>query len=156
MQQFEILARKERVGVARLGSDDQPRSSYHSSNTNKIEDIVRDLKKYSSKQIIKAIQENNAESRKEWMLNIFSFTGSQNNNKKTYQFWKQDYHPIELDTAQKLTERLDYLHDNPVRSGLFWETWHYKYSSAIDYYTNEKGLIKLYICQFKSGANRQN
>ena len=23
------------------------------------------------------------------------------------------------------------------------EAWHYKYSSAIDYYTNEKGLLKI-------------
>ncbi len=114
-----------------------------SSNINKLEHIVRDLKKYTSKQIIKAIQENNTESRKEWMLNIFSFTGQNNNNNKEFQFWKQDYHPIELDTTEKMKQRLDYLHENPVRSGLVWEPWHYKYSSAIDYYTNENGLIKI-------------
>ena len=114
-----------------------------SSNTNKIEDIVRDLKKYTSKQIIKAIQENPTESRKDWMLNIFSYAGKSNNNNKDFQFWKQDYHPIELNTAPKLKERLDYLHENPVRSGLVWEPWHYKYSSAIDYYTNEHGLLKI-------------
>ena len=33
----------------------------------------------------------------------------------------------------------DYLHNNPVGSGLVWEAWHYKYSSTIDYITNEKG-----------------
>jgi putative transposase len=49
-----------------------------SSNTNKIEDIVRDLKKYTSKQIIKAIQENSTESRQEWMLNLFSYAGLMN------------------------------------------------------------------------------
>ena len=114
-----------------------------SSDTYKLEHIVRDLKKYTSKQIIKAIEENQIESRKEWMLNIFNFVGSQNNNNKVYQFWKQDYHPIELDTAEKLSQRLDYLHNNPVRSGLVWEAWHYKYSSAIDYNTNEKGLITI-------------
>ena len=114
-----------------------------SSNTNKIEDIVRDLKKYTSKQIIKAIQENPTESRKEWMLNLFSFAGKNNNNNKDHQFWKQDYHPIELNSAEKSKERLDYLHQNPVRSGLVWEPWHYKFSSAIDYYTNEHGLLKI-------------
>jgi putative transposase len=114
-----------------------------SSNSNKIEYIVRDLKKYTSKQIIKAIQENNMESRKEWMLNIFSYTGKNNNNNKEFQFWKQDYHPIELNTAEKIKQRLDYLHENPVRSGLVWEPWHYKYSSAINYYTNEHGLLKI-------------
>lgn len=114
-----------------------------STKTNKIEYIVRDLKKYTSKQIIAAIQENQTESRKEWMLSLFSFAGKSNSNNTEYQFWKQDYHPIELNTADKLKERLDYLHQNPVKSGLVWEPWHYKYSSAIDYYTNEHGLLKI-------------
>lgn len=112
-----------------------------SSNSNKIEDIVRDLKKYTSKQIIAAVHENPTESRKEWMLNLFRFAGKSNNNNKDFQFWKQDYHPIELNSAEKLKERLDYLHENPVRSGLVWEPWHYKYSSAVDYYTKEHGLL---------------
>ena len=114
-----------------------------SSNTNKIEHLVRDIKKFTSKMIIEAINENPGESRREWMLGIFNYTGQQNNNNKEFQFWKQDYHPIELDTAEKTKQRLDYLHENPVRSGLVWEPWHYKYSSAIDYYTNERGLLAI-------------
>ncbi len=55
-----------------------------SSNTNKVEHIVRDLKKYTSKQIIQAIQENESESRKEWMLNIFGYAGRSNNNNKDF------------------------------------------------------------------------
>ena len=58
-----------------------------SSDTNKLENIVRDIKKFTSKQIIKAIEENTQESRKAWMLNIFSFTGMHNNNNKDFQFW---------------------------------------------------------------------
>ena len=114
-----------------------------SSDTNKIENLVRDIKKYSSKQIIAAIQESKTESRKEWMLNLFNYAGKNNSNNKDFQFWKQDYHPIELNSANKSKDRLDYLHENPVRSGLVWEPWHYKYSSAIDYYTNEHGLLKI-------------
>ena len=114
-----------------------------SSNTNKIEHIVRHIKKFTSKQIIKAIQEHPAESRREWMLNVFSFAGKGNNNNKDFQFWKQDYHPIELSSNEKLIQRSDYLHENPVKAGLVWEAWHYKYSSAIDYYTTEHGLLKI-------------
>ena len=114
-----------------------------SSSTNKIEYIVRDCKKFTSKQIIKAIQENNNESRQEWMLNLFGYAGRSNINNIDYQFWKQDYHPIELNSVERIQQRLNYLHENPVKSGLVWEAWHYKYSSAIDYYTNEKGLLKL-------------
>lgn len=114
-----------------------------SSSTNKIEYIVRDLKKYCSKQIVQAIKESNTESRKEWMLNIFNFAGKCNSNNKHFQFWKQDYHPVELNTPARLKQRLDYLHNNPVKWGLVWEPWHYKYSSAVDYYTNERGLLNV-------------
>ena len=82
-----------------------------SSDTAKIPDIVRDVKKYTSKQIIKALQGNEKESRKEWMLNIFSFTGKNNNSNKDFQFWKQDYHPIELNTNEKTKQRLNYIHE---------------------------------------------
>ena len=34
-------------------------------------DILRDFKKFTSKQIIKAIEEHPGESRKDWMLKIF-------------------------------------------------------------------------------------
>ena len=114
-----------------------------STKNNKIADVVRDIKKYTSRQIIELIEQNPKESRKEWMLNIFSFAGKGNNNNKNYQFWRQDYHPVELNTNEKLKQRLVYLHENPVRSGLVWEAWHYKYSSALDYCTNEKGLLKV-------------
>ncbi|HRP18080.1 MAG TPA: transposase [Ginsengibacter sp.] len=76
-----------------------------SSNSNKLEHIVRDIKKFPSKQIVKAIEANGFESRKEWMLNMCRYTGRQNNNNKEIQFWKQDYHPIELNTAAKTKQR---------------------------------------------------
>ena len=116
-----------------------------SSKGKKISEIVRDFKKYTSSQITEMIKEHPLESRKTWMLNIFSFAGKRNNSNTNYQFWKHDYHPIELDTYDKFLQRLNYLHENPVRAGLVWEAWHYKYSSAIDYYTDKKGLIEVEI-----------
>lgn len=114
-----------------------------SSDSNKLMDLVRDIKKFTSKAIIKSISENQNESRRDWMLSLFKYVGSQNKNNTEYQFWKQDYHPIELSTNEKVDQRLDYLHNNPVESGLVWEAWGYKYSSAIDYMTNQKGLLEL-------------
>lgn len=77
------------------------------------------------------------------MLNIFRYSGSGNANNKEYQFWKQDYHPVELSDSYRCEQRLNYLHENPVRSGMVWEPWQYKYRSAIDYYTNEHGLLPI-------------
>ena len=42
-----------------------------SSKEAKLSDILRDLKKYTGRQIIQALENNARESRKEWMLPIF-------------------------------------------------------------------------------------
>ncbi|KRT14243.1 transposase [Pedobacter ginsenosidimutans] len=105
--------------------------------------IMRDLKKYSSYRILKEIRENTMESRKEWMLYLFSKAGQQNSNNKNFQFWRQDNHPIELDPHLNMfEERIDYLHNNPVEAGLVANAADYLYSSAIDY-EGGKGLIDI-------------
>ena len=35
------------------------------------------------------------------------------------------------------------MHWNPVTTGFLNELWHWKYSSAIDYMTKDKGLLNL-------------
>ena len=113
-----------------------------SSDTNAISDIMRDFKKYTSKQILDAIIANNQESRREWMLNMFGFSGSNNSANKEYQFWQHEFHPILLDTNGKQQQRLLYLHQNPVRADIVCQPQDYKYSSAVDYYTELKdGLL---------------
>ncbi|RYG03120.1 MAG: transposase [Chitinophagaceae bacterium] len=105
--------------------------------------IIRDLKKYTSKIIIASIESNTQESRKDWMLWMFKRAGAKNSNNKVYQFWQQDNHPIELSTNEMVTQRLNYLHENPVRAGLVTEAQYYKYSSAVDYYEERKGLVPI-------------
>ena len=106
-----------------------------------ISDILRDLKKFTSKQIVRAIKENPKESRKEWMIYMFERAAKRNSNNKDFQFWQQDNHPIELSNPGMLKQKLDYLHDNPVRAGIVFEPQHYIYSSAVDYCTNRNGRI---------------
>jgi hypothetical protein len=74
---------------------------------------------------------------------LFRFAGNSNNANERYQFWQQDYHPVALTNADIASQRLNYLHENPVRAGIVWEPQHYKYSSAGDYYNNTPGLLKL-------------
>ena len=107
-----------------------------------LSDILRDFKKFTSKKIISSIETNSQESRKKWMLRIFRECGKINSNNKTFQFWQQDNHPVELSTNEMMEQRLDYIHDNPVVEGIVNEAEHYKYSSAIDY-SEGKGLIPI-------------
>ena len=93
-------------------------------------DILRDLKKYTSSQILKTIAENHQESRKDWMLSIFAKAGKANANNTHYQFWRQDNRPVLLGSAAVCDQKLDYLHNNPVVEGYVEQAEDYLYSSA--------------------------
>lgn len=53
--------------------------------------FFRDLKKFTSKQIFKAIKENLKESRKEWMIYMFEKAGKRHSNNKDFQFWSSKW-----------------------------------------------------------------
>ena len=55
-----------------------------SSPNNKLSDIIRDFKKFTSAKILKAIEENNKESRRNWMLWIFKKAGEKNERNNNY------------------------------------------------------------------------
>lgn len=109
-----------------------------------LQDVLRDFKKYTSKQLLKTIQENGQESRKEWMLSIFKKAGKYNSNNKGYQFWRQDNKPIELVNLDQVKKAIHYVHRNPVEAGIVDVAEHYVYGSARDY-AGEKGLLKVYL-----------
>jgi len=106
----------------------------------RLQDIMRDKKKFTSKQIIRAIMDNPLESRKEWLLAMFSNAGRYNPNNTKYQFWRQDDHPIEYFTAAVTQQKPDYIHNNPVKEGIVEFPEQYIYSSASNY-ADENGLL---------------
>ena len=104
---------------------------------------IRDIKKFTSNKLLKAIATNPQESRREWMMKVFEYDGSHNNSNERFQFWQQGLHPIELSTDAMFFERFNYVHENPVKAGLVRQPQDYVYSSAIDHYENRKGLLSL-------------
>ena len=109
-----------------------------------LQNIMRDLKKFTSKKIVESIRNNPQESRKEWMIWMFERAGRKNPNNEIIQFWQQHNQPIELTTALIMRQKLEYLHENPVKAGFVRNPEDWLYSSAIDYYTNnQKGLIAI-------------
>jgi len=49
--------------------------------------VIGDLKRFTSKAIVKAIQENPKESRKEFLLEQFSNAAKKSSNVRDYKFW---------------------------------------------------------------------
>ena len=81
------------------------------------------------------------------MLNIFEAEGKKSSSNFRFKFWEHENHPILLDSVFVFNQRLNYLHWNPVTAGFVNEPWHWKLSSATDYFTTEKGLLDLIILE---------
>lgn len=103
------------------------------SGDQKLEDIIRDIKKFTSVKIVEAIRNNPHESRRELLVWLFERAGKQNSNNTNFQFWQQHNHPIELNTNKMIDQRLEYIHLNPVEAGIVLSPEDYLYSSAVNY-----------------------
>ena len=107
-----------------------------------MEGIIRDIKKYTASKIIKAIKENQHESRKELFMWLFERAAKRNKHNTHYQFWQQHNQPIELATNEMIQQRLDYIHNNPVEAGIVLSPEDYLYRSAMNYTDLPKKLIE--------------
>lgn len=102
--------------------------------------VLGDLKRFTSRKLTSAIAKNPRESRKNWMLQQFSNAGANTSNTTKYQFWRHDNKPIELWSNKVISEKIRYIHNNPVVEGLVQYAQEYLYSSARDY-AGEKGYL---------------
>jgi hypothetical protein len=76
------------------------------------------------------------------MLDKFRFAASKNKRNTNHQFWIQDNHAEELISYKFQTQKLDFIHENPVKEGWVAFPEHYCYTSAVDYSDN-KGMIAI-------------
>ena len=105
------------------------------STTGKLSDTIRDLKKFTSKKIYKAIQDNPQESRKNWLLLTLYKDG--------IWFWEEGYHGEEIYSESFFQIKANYIHQNPVRAGIVEKEEEYLYCSAGDFYGIRNGYIPI-------------
>ena len=113
------------------------------SNKGELSDTLRDFKSYTSKKILDEIKSCN-ESRRDWMLNIFKTAAFQHKRNSVYQFWTHENHSEYIFSNKFIEQKIEYIHDNPVRAGIVAKPEEYRYSSAVDY-AGGKGLIDVEI-----------
>ena len=73
--------------------------------------LMRDLKGFTSRKLMKTIEDNPQESRREWM---FERAGKKNSNVKEKQFWQQNNQPIEIWSLKVFEQKLD-IHNSGAR-----------------------------------------
>lgn len=105
--------------------------------------LIRDFKGFTSRKMVKTIEENAQESRKEWLLWMFEKAAKKNSNVKIRQFWQQNNKPIELWSLKVFEQKLNYIHNNPVISGFVTNPIDWKYRSARNYAYNDDTILEI-------------
>ena len=111
-----------------------------SRGENKVSDILRDFKKFTSKEIIRTLLIESTESRRDWMLNRFEYAGKNDKKIKNYRFWQEGNDAQEIFLNDCFNQKLIYIHNNPVKSEIVNIAEDNRYSSAIDW-AGGKGLL---------------
>ena len=107
------------------------------------EDLNRDIKhfkSYTAKEIVRCLKEWRAFT----LLKQFSFYKAQSKTDRNYQIWQEGSHPQEIQSWDMLRQKLEYIHNNPVKRGYVSLPEHWRYSSARNY-AGEDGLIDVFM-----------
>jgi REP element-mobilizing transposase RayT len=91
--------------------------------------VQRDFLKYVGQQIKFDLSKNHP--------NVLEHFKVDKKDRK-YQFWKRNALSVDLFSDKVFDQKLQYIHDNPVKAGLCDHATDYMYSSARFYFLNEK------------------
>jgi REP element-mobilizing transposase RayT len=102
-------------------------------------DIMRDFNTHTSREITKLLEVDS----KLQLLEVFADAARRDGRGNKYKVWQEGYHPITLGTPDFTAQKLNYLHNNPVRKGYVERPEQWRYSSARNYLLGDESLIKV-------------
>jgi len=106
---------------------------------------LRDFKKFTSKKIIELINEE-PESRRSWLINSFKEACAHLKRNQEFKVWQNGSHCIEIFNHEILQQKINYIHENPVKAIIVEHPEEYIFSSAKNYSGNP-GLLPVEVCR---------
>jgi REP element-mobilizing transposase RayT len=101
------------------------------------QDIAR-FKSWTTKNLIQYLTEHNIRQ----ILDQLAFYKKAHKYDRAYQFWQEGVHPELIQGEQMMRQKIDYIHQNPVKRGYVDAAEDWRYSSARDY-LSKPGLLKV-------------
>ena len=104
-----------------------------------LSDVMRDFKRYTSRKITEQLEQEGAGVR----LDLLRHRATRGKGNVDYKVWADGYHPVVVSSLDFSRQKLNYIHDNPVRKGLVRRQEEWRYSSAGDYITGVAGDLEI-------------
>lgn len=99
---------------------------------------VKEFKSHTARAIIELATSEG----KTWLLNQFKYYKAKHKKESRYQVWQEGFHPQLINSEDMLRQKVDYIHDNPVKIGLVKRAEDWLYSSARNY-LNKVGVLEV-------------
>ena len=96
------------------------------------------FKSYTAKQIIAHLEQRRSAK----LLELLAFFKRAHKQETTYQVWEEGNHPQIVESEAVMRQKLDYIHQNPVKRGYVDQPEHWRYSIARNY-AGQEGLIEV-------------
>jgi putative transposase len=105
----------------------------------RLPDIIRDFNRFTSRKITSLLDEL------KWleMLEVFHRAAIDEGRNNRFKVWQEGCRPIGIDSEKFFHQKLNYLHENPVRKGFVEKPEYWQYSSARNYILNDHSVIKV-------------
>ena len=97
-----------------------------------LSEILRDFKQFTGKAILRQIIEE-PESRRDWLLARFELAGRDLKRIKKFKFWQDGNHAKLIFCPETFYQKLNYIHNNPVKAMFVEKPEDYLFSSARNY-----------------------
>ena len=104
----------------------------------KLSQIISDFKKYTTREILKLLKNDNRRYIISLIKNSFSKKSGYEN-----QIWQRENYPEVIESEKFFLEKVNYIYNNPVKRGFVSKSENWLYSSARNRILNDNSIIEL-------------
>lgn len=98
--------------------------------------VMQRFKSYTARQVLDLLERAGATL----LLRQLRARKLRHKTRSEYQFWQEGNQPKQVQNDRMMWQKLEYMHDNPVKRGYVDDPIHWRYSSARNY-ARQGGLI---------------
>ncbi len=100
--------------------------------------VLADFKRHTTQRILELLEREDCDR----LLNQFEYFRARHKAESRHQVWQEGSHPQGIDSDEMMSQKLDYIHDNPIKRGLVAGPEHGRYSSAHEWLAGSQPVLR--------------
>ncbi len=100
--------------------------------------MLADFKRHTARRILELLEAEECG----WLLHLLRQWRAGHKTESEFQVWQEGFHPQALMNDAVMEQKLEYIHNNPVKRGLVAAPEHWRYSSAHEWCSEVEPLLR--------------